>query len=100
MSNLLRQEQQSDLFPTHIYMVRIDGTDNLYGFYALTIESGIFGERCMVRSWGRIDTRGQEKCHSFERAGEVHDLSLTLALQKRPRGNHGPCDVTKDNDTV
>ena len=55
-------------------------------FYALSIEPTLFGETSLVRSWGRIGCRGQQKIHVFDSEAKAVDLLLTLLRKKRARG--------------
>ncbi|MGO6805795.1 WGR domain-containing protein, partial [Rhizobium ruizarguesonis] len=54
--------------------------------YALSIEPNLFGETSLVRSWGRIGSRGQQKIHVFDSEAKAVDLLLTLLRRKRSRG--------------
>ena len=77
---------QFDLFPTEVFLRRIEPATNKWRFYHLTIESGLFGDWCLVRRWGRIGTGGQLKLDWFASAGEAHDALAVLAQSKRKRG--------------
>ena len=55
-------------------------------FYALSIEPNLFGGTSLVRSWGRIGSRGQQKIHVFDSEAKAVDLLLTLLRRKRSRG--------------
>jgi predicted DNA-binding WGR domain protein len=59
-------------------------------FYALSIQPTLFGEPSLLRSWGRIGCRGQQRIHVFEEEGEADDLLLQLIIQKRKKG-YRPC---------
>ncbi|TBF03684.1 WGR domain-containing protein, partial [Rhizobium ruizarguesonis] len=52
----------------------------------LSIEPNLFGETSLVRSWGRIGSRGQQKIHVFDSEAKAVDLLLTLLRRKRSRG--------------
>ncbi|MGO7151121.1 WGR domain-containing protein, partial [Rhizobium ruizarguesonis] len=49
-------------------------------------EPNLFGETSLVRSWGRIGSRGQQKIHVFDSEAKAVDLLLTLLRRKRSRG--------------
>lgn len=55
-------------------------------FYRLTIEPTLFGDVSLVRTWGRIGTRGQEKVHFFENEKQALTLFLDILRQKRQKG--------------
>ncbi|WP_026031296.1 WGR domain-containing protein, partial [Sinorhizobium meliloti] len=48
-----------------LYAQRIDTTKNMARFYAMSIEPDLFGGSALVRRWGRIGTRGQERIDLF-----------------------------------
>ena len=72
--------------PYHLYVERIDATRNMARYYALSIQPTLFGKPSLLRCWGRIGTRGQQKIHLFEDERQAVGLFLELALQKRKRG--------------
>lgn len=47
-------------------LVKIDPTKNMRRFYELDIQPNLFGGHSVIRSWGRIGTKGQIKI-------ELHD---------------------------
>lgn len=47
-------------------LVKIDPTKNMRRFYELDIQQNLFGGHSVIRTWGRIGTRGQIKV-------ELHD---------------------------
>jgi predicted DNA-binding WGR domain protein len=73
-----------------IYCERHDPDRNMARFYSLEIAPDLFGQPCLIRSWGRIGKRGQCKQHPF--ADEAGALTLFLALlrQKKGRGYRPP----------
>ncbi|TBC05602.1 WGR domain-containing protein [Rhizobium ruizarguesonis] len=72
--------------PYRLYIERIDPSKNMARFYALSIGPNLFGETSLVRSWGRIGSRGQQKIHVFDSEAKAVDLLLTLLRRKRSRG--------------
>ncbi|MBY3165982.1 WGR domain-containing protein [Rhizobium leguminosarum bv. viciae] len=72
--------------PYQLYVERSDPAKNIARYYAMEIEQTMFGEACLIRRWGRIGKRGQEKRHVFEREEEAVHLFLELLKQKRTRG--------------
>ena len=47
-------------------LVKIDPTKNMRRFYELDVQPNLFGGFSVIRSWGRIGTKGQVKI-------ELHD---------------------------
>jgi predicted DNA-binding WGR domain protein len=76
--------------PYHLYVERTDATKNMARYYAMEITTTLFGEACLIRSWGRIGRRGQCLNHHFKREEDAVDLFLTLTRQKRAKG-YRPC---------
>ncbi|MGO7564785.1 WGR domain-containing protein [Rhizobium johnstonii] len=72
--------------PYRLYIERIDPSKNMARFYALSIEPNLFGGTSLVRSWGRIGSRGQQKIHVFDSEAKAVDLLLSLLRRKRARG--------------
>ncbi|MGO8047551.1 WGR domain-containing protein [Rhizobium johnstonii] len=72
--------------PRHLYIERREPDKNMARFYALSIEPNLFGGTSLVRSWGRIGSRGQQKIHVFDSEVKAVDLLLTLLRRKRSRG--------------
>ncbi|NKK75763.1 WGR domain-containing protein [Rhizobium leguminosarum bv. viciae] len=72
--------------PYRLYIERIDPSKNMARFYALSIEPNLFGGTSLVRNWGRIGSRGQQKIHVFDSEAKAVDLLLTLLRKKRARG--------------
>ena len=72
--------------PYRLHIERIDPSKNMARFYALSIEPNLFGGTSLVRSWGRIGSRGQQKIHVFDSEAKAVDLLLTLLRRKRSRG--------------
>ncbi|MBY3397512.1 WGR domain-containing protein [Rhizobium laguerreae] len=78
------------LHPYHLYIERREPDKNMARFYALSIEPNLFGGTSLVRSWGRIGSRGQQKVHVFDIELKAVDLLLTLLRRKRSRGYRPP----------
>jgi predicted DNA-binding WGR domain protein len=72
--------------PYHLYVERIEPEKNMARFYALAVQPTLFGEVALVRSWGRIGTRGQQKVHVFNEEKHAVGLFLELLHEKRNRG--------------
>ncbi|MDX0698060.1 WGR domain-containing protein [Sinorhizobium medicae] len=69
-----------------LYVQRVDATRNMARFYAMSIEPDLFGGSALVRRWGRIGTRGQERVHLFEDDRQAITRFLFIVCQKRARG--------------
>ncbi len=76
--------------PYQLYVERTDATKNMARYYAMEITGTLFGEACLIRSWGRIGRRGQCMNHHFEQEEDAVNLFLTLTRQKRAKG-YRPC---------
>ncbi|TBY71483.1 WGR domain-containing protein [Rhizobium leguminosarum bv. viciae] len=74
------------LQPYHLYIERREPAKNMARFYALSIEPNLFGGTSLVRRWGRIGSRGQQKIHVFDSELKAVDLLLTLLRRKHSRG--------------
>lgn len=72
--------------PYQLYVERTDEARNIARFYAMTIESNLFGEVCLTRRWGRIGAHGQMKVQHFARERDAVAAFLDLLRQKRNRG--------------
>jgi predicted DNA-binding WGR domain protein len=67
-----------------IYLERHDATLNMARYYRLTVEKNLFGEFSLVRTWGRIGKRSQEKIelHITEHAAQV---AMARKVQQKQR---------------
>jgi predicted DNA-binding WGR domain protein len=72
--------------PYYLYVERIEPEKNMARFYALAVQPTLFGEVSLMRSWGRIGTRGQQKLHVFNEEKCAVGLFLELLREKRNRG--------------
>ncbi|CEO91622.1 MULTISPECIES: WGR domain-containing protein [Sinorhizobium] len=70
----------------HLYVQRTDASSNMARFYQLSVEPDLFGGAALIRRWGRIGTRGQERIHLFDNDRQAISRFLVLARQKRARG--------------
>ncbi len=65
------------------------GVDRKHGvarFYMLNIERDLFGTIRVVRTWGRIGTRGRELADVFDTEDAAREALEALAAVKRRRG--------------
>jgi predicted DNA-binding WGR domain protein len=70
----------------HLVLHRKDPEQGVARFYSLMIERNLFGHVVLVRNWGRIGTKGQEKVEEFASEAEASQALEALALAKRRRG--------------
>jgi predicted DNA-binding WGR domain protein len=71
----------------HVLVLRrIEADQNIARFYALMIERDLFGRIVLVRRWGRIGSRGRERCDEFASEVEAAAAMSKLAGAKRRRG--------------
>lgn len=65
---------------------RVDAARNMARFYAMSIETTLFGGRSLVRNWGRIGTWGRYKIELFEDEAAAESAMTRLARIKSGRG--------------
>jgi len=70
----------------HLHIERLDATRNMARYYRLAIEPTLFGNISVVRNWGRIGTRGQQRVHFFENEKQALILFLDILREKRRKG--------------
>jgi predicted DNA-binding WGR domain protein len=69
---------------------RVDPEHGMARFYMLNIERDLFGTVRLVRTWGRIGTRGRELADVHETEAAAGKAMEALAARKRRRGY---CDL-------
>lgn len=74
------------LYSFRLYCQRIDRSQNMARYYALSIQRTLFGEVAVVRCWGRIGKRGGEKSEVFASEKDAAVYFLELARRKRAKG--------------
>ncbi|HQU69642.1 MAG TPA: WGR domain-containing protein [Albidovulum sp.] len=72
--------------PDPVRLTRHDPDRNMARFYALTLEPTLFGEVALLRTWGRIGTRGQVRMETFAEANAAGATREKLERLKRRRG--------------
>jgi predicted DNA-binding WGR domain protein len=65
---------------------RVDPEERVARFYMLAVERDLFGTVRLVRTWGRIGTRGRELADVFETEEQAAEALEALATAKRRRG--------------
>lgn len=73
------------LYPYTLYCQRIDDSRNMARYYALAIQSTLFGEVAVTRAWGRIGKGGREMTDTFpsEHLAALHFLELARLKQMK-----------------
>ena len=81
----MRKPTQLALPFSSISLRRIDETANCRRFYAVSIETDLFGQTLLARHWGRIGTHGRSRFdeHPNEDAAQAALASLVAAKQRR-----------------
>ncbi|MBY3122871.1 WGR domain-containing protein [Rhizobium leguminosarum] len=70
----------------HLHCQRVDASRNMARYYTLAIESTLFGETAVLRSWGRIGRRGCKRTDVFGTEQEAVAHFLDLARRKHRKG--------------
>ena len=65
---------------------RAEAERNVARFYTLMIERNLSGRTVLVRHWGRIGDRGQERADEYASEVEAAAAMGKLATAKRCRG--------------
>ena len=79
-------DQVMDAQADTMLLYRIDPALNMARFYRLSIQPTLFGGSSLVRNWGRIGTKGQQKVELFNTLGEAAATSEHMAGRKLRRG--------------
>jgi predicted DNA-binding WGR domain protein len=69
-----------------LVLSRVEAGLGIARFYMLNIERDLFGTVRLVRTWGRIGTRGRELADVFETEGHAAAALKALAAVKHWRG--------------
>lgn len=67
-----------------LYAQRSDTTKNMARFYAMSIEPDLFGGSALVRRWGRIGTRGQERIDLLRMTSKRSAPSFSWPARSEP----------------
>lgn len=63
---------------------RIDAEMNMARFYSVDVASNLFGETSVLRTWGRIGTRGRTRIETCSSPCEA-DVSAAKTLRAKVR---------------
>lgn len=69
-----------------IHFRKIDPRNNMRRFYTLSVQPNLFGEWCVMRSWGRIGTLGQSQQQTVTDEASATTLLHRLIAVRRKRG--------------
>lgn len=65
---------------------RVDVARNMARYYSLSLQPTLFGDVSLVRNWGRIGTRGQQKIELFSDHDHAFDCLQDLIRRKHRKG--------------
>jgi len=65
---------------------RVDPSVNMRRFYTISLENSLFGDILLVRSWGRIGTRGRVRFDWFDNPTDAANELTRIASVKARRG--------------
>ena len=71
---------------------KVDPMRNSHRFYHLSLRHGLFGDPCLVRSWGRIGTQGHEMIEWFS-TGEDASWAFFHAIKRRKQRGYTIIDI-------
>ena len=59
---------------------------NARRYYTVDVVTDLFGVATLVKSWGRIGTRGQQMLHSYETGDKAWNAMESLVRRKLKKG--------------
>jgi predicted DNA-binding WGR domain protein len=65
---------------------RTDPARNMARFYALSLETSLFGEVILIRRWGRMGAFGQVRSEWFDNQADAACRLASIAAVKTRRG--------------
>lgn len=68
------------------HLHRNDPEANMARFYCIDVAATLFGEVCVLRTWGRIGTRGRTSLETWESPAEAEKAAVQTLRQKARRG--------------
>ncbi|WP_085802311.1 WGR domain-containing protein [Roseovarius aestuarii] len=69
-----------------VHLIHMNPELNMARFYGIDIQPTLFGEMSVLRSWGRIGTKGRGMMVTYEDSAQAAEALLKLDKQKRRRG--------------
>lgn len=79
-----------EVLPSIVDLRRIDPARNMRRFYRMVIQCDLFGRASLIRTWGRLGTRGQQLIMSFDNEGQAM-LAMTKLLKEKQRRGYELC---------
>jgi len=77
------------------HLHRIDPEANMARFYSIDLAPTLFGEVAVLRSWGRIGTRGRTSLETWPSAGEA-EAAANRTLRHKSRRGYSPAGPSSD----
>ncbi len=72
--------------PPFLRLERCDPSKKMMRYYTMQVTQGLFGEWCLVRYWGRIESGGQTQMDWYATQEEAEDSLYALERVKRRKG--------------
>ncbi|WP_170481405.1 WGR domain-containing protein [Ruegeria arenilitoris] len=69
-----------------IHLIHVDPDVNMARFYGIELQPTLFGEVCVLRTWGRIGTNGQVMMETYDDETQAKEALQKLDRSKRLRG--------------
>lgn len=69
-----------------IILERVNHSQNMSRFYAMDLQTSLFGDVLLVRRWGRIGSYGQERHDWFGSEARAAEALEALSAAKLRRG--------------
>ena len=69
-----------------LHLRRVDPSQDMWRFYAVSLQTTLFGEISLIRNWGRIGARGQSMIETFDHTDAAQRTFSPLVRTKRRRG--------------
>lgn len=76
--------------PPQLYLTRCDPARNMARYYALEVAPDLLGGAVLIRSWGRIGARGQQRRQWYAAAAEAVGAQSHWLDRKQRRGYRPP----------
>ena len=78
------RREKASAFTAYARFVSVDSTVNCFRFYSLTWQPSLLGGGVLIRSWGRIGTKGRSLATTYpdrQEAQELVDHTVRRRLQ-------------------
>lgn len=77
---------QLEMFPSNLYLRRIDSAANMARFYQMVVQRDLFGGATLTREWGRIGSPGTVREDHYPDEWQAVDALALLAQTKIRKG--------------